>query len=301
MKAFVFGRFRLVAEECLLLLDGQAVALEPQVFKTLLTLVENSGHLCEKGWMIERIWGDTIVEQGNLTRNISVLRRVLGDEYIQTVPKIGYRFVGGARELSDDEELVRAERTRETIVVEEEDTSDKFANSAESGGLIRRVVSRKYGVVIALCSILVGITALGFYIAALQRPQQVAHLRIKSIAVLPFKPLVANSGDESLEMGVAEALITKLSRISEIIVRPIGSVSKYTHPEQDAMAAGLEQRVDAVVDGTIQKDGDRIRVTARFVRVQDGSVLWADEFDQKFTNILSVQDAISERTVGALA
>ena len=122
-RAFEFGRFRLDAEEYMLRFDGQAVSLEPQVFKTLLSLVENSGRLCEKSWLIEQVWGDTIIEEGNLTRNISVLRKVLGDGYIQTVPKRGYRFVASVRELSGDEGLVMAERTRSSVFIEEEDIS----------------------------------------------------------------------------------------------------------------------------------------------------------------------------------
>ncbi|HET6669168.1 MAG TPA: transcriptional regulator, partial [Pyrinomonadaceae bacterium] len=95
---FEFGRFRLDTEESRLLLDGQAIPLEPQVLKTLQVLVENSGHLCEKSWLIAQVWRDTIVEEGNLARNISVLRKALGDRehgnhFIETIPKRGYRFV----------------------------------------------------------------------------------------------------------------------------------------------------------------------------------------------------------------
>ncbi|MFZ0063272.1 MAG: winged helix-turn-helix domain-containing protein [Pyrinomonadaceae bacterium] len=95
---FEFGRFRLDTEESRLLLDGQAIPLEPQVLKTLQVLVENSGHLCEKSWLIAQVWRGTIVEEGNLARNISVLRKVLGDRengnhFIETIPKRGYRFV----------------------------------------------------------------------------------------------------------------------------------------------------------------------------------------------------------------
>ena len=122
-RAFEFGRFRLEAEEYLLRFDGQAVSLEPQVFKTLLSLVENSGRLCEKSWLIEHVWGDTIIEEGNLTRNISVLRKVLGDGYIQTVPRRGYRFVASVRELSEDEGLVMAGHAKSSAFIEEDEKS----------------------------------------------------------------------------------------------------------------------------------------------------------------------------------
>ena len=90
-NTYEFGRFRLLPQECLLMLDGQAIPLEPQVFKTLRVLVENGGHVCEKSWLLEQVWGETFVEEGNLARNISVLRKVLGEgvegnRYIETVP-----------------------------------------------------------------------------------------------------------------------------------------------------------------------------------------------------------------------
>ena len=123
----------------------------------------------------------------------------------------------------------------------------------------------------------------------------------KSIAVLPFKPLLAASRDESLEIGMADTLITKLGNLRQIIVRPVSAVRKYAGLEQDPVAAGREQRVDAVLDGTIQKSGERIRVTVRLLSAADGQQLWADKFEEEFTDIFSVEDSISERVAAALA
>jgi formylglycine-generating enzyme required for sulfatase activity/DNA-binding winged helix-turn-helix (wHTH) protein/dienelactone hydrolase len=128
-NTFEFGRYRLEPEECLLTLDGQAIPLEPQVFKTLRVLVENSGHLCEKNWLLKQVWGDTFVEEGNLARNISVLRKVLGEgaegsRYIETVPKRGYRFVANVKQLIKDETLLLIEEhTKSNIVFEDIDGS----------------------------------------------------------------------------------------------------------------------------------------------------------------------------------
>jgi TolB-like protein/Tfp pilus assembly protein PilF len=124
---------------------------------------------------------------------------------------------------------------------------------------------------------------------------------INSMAVLPFKPLVAESHDESLELGMADTLITRLSGIKQLIVRPVSAVRKYTSAEQSAVAAGKEQQVDAVLESHFQRSGDRIRVTARLVRVVDGSTVWAGKFDERFTDVFAVQDDISEQVVGALA
>ncbi len=123
----------------------------------------------------------------------------------------------------------------------------------------------------------------------------------ESIAVLPFKPLVTRSRDEALEMGMADTLINKLSGMKQIIVRPINAVRKYADLEQDAVAAGREQGVDVVLDGSIQKAADKIRVTVRLIKVADGSQLWTESFDEKFTDIFGVQDRVSEKVVGLLA
>jgi serine/threonine-protein kinase len=124
---------------------------------------------------------------------------------------------------------------------------------------------------------------------------------IRAIAVLPFKPVVEASRDEILEMGMADTLITRLSSIRRVNVRPMSAVRKYAGLEQDAIAAGREQRVDAVLDGSIQKSGEKIRVTVRLVSIADGAALWTGQFDERFTDIFSVQDAISEKVAGALA
>jgi DNA-binding winged helix-turn-helix (wHTH) protein/tetratricopeptide (TPR) repeat protein len=122
----------------------------------------------------------------------------------------------------------------------------------------------------------------------------------KTIAVLPFKPLVEKDRDEALELGMADALIIRLSNSGEIIVRPLSSVRRYGGLEQDAQKAGRELEVQSVLDGSIQRRGDDIRVTARLTNVADGASIWVGTFDEKFTDVFSVQDVISERVADAL-
>jgi TolB-like protein/DNA-binding SARP family transcriptional activator len=124
---------------------------------------------------------------------------------------------------------------------------------------------------------------------------------VRAVAVLPFKPLVAEHRDVALEMGMADTLIARLSSIKELCVRPISSVRKYAELEQDPLAAGRELEVESVLEGSLQRWGDKIRVSARLVQVASGVSMWAGTFDEKFTDIFALQDAISERVVGALA
>jgi len=125
--------------------------------------------------------------------------------------------------------------------------------------------------------------------------------RKKRIAVLPFKPLSPENRDQALELGMADALITKLSNSRQIIVSSLNSVRKYGDLEQDPVAAGRELQVNSILEGNVQKSGDRVRVTARLINVANGSSLWAGTFDEKFTDVFGVQDAISQKVADALA
>ena len=123
---------------------------------------------------------------------------------------------------------------------------------------------------------------------------------VRKLAVLPFKPLIMENRDEALEVGLADALITKLGNIRGVRVTALTSVRRYGRMDQDPLAAGRELQVDLVLDGSIQRLGDHIRVTARLARA-DGEQLWAKPFDEKFTDIMAVQEAVSARVVDALA
>jgi serine/threonine-protein kinase len=162
-----------------------------------------------------------------------------------------------------------------------------------------RIQSRAAIVVLTIFAVV--LVGLGLAIYSSRREQPLPNKSIKSIAVLPFKPLIAESRDEALELGMADTLINKLSNIRQVTVRPLSAVRQYTRLEQDATTAGREQKVDAVLDGSIQRSGEKIRVTVRFVRVADGHEIWSEQFDEKFTDIFSVQDSVSRKVSGLLA
>ncbi len=124
--------------------------------------------------------------------------------------------------------------------------------------------------------------------------------RVDSIAVLPFKPLLADSRDEALELGLADTLITRLSSLKNVTVRPLSAVRRYTALDQDPVAAGRELKAQAVLEGSIQKVGAKVRVTARLISVADGGTLWTRQFDEQWTDIFAVQDAISRRVADDL-
>jgi serine/threonine-protein kinase len=127
-----------------------------------------------------------------------------------------------------------------------------------------------------------------------------AETPIKTIAVLPPRPLQSSERDEALEMGVASILITRLGSLRQLIVRPESAVERYARPDQDPLAAGREQKVDAVLDSRYQRSGDKFRFTLRLLRVADGATLWADSLDHQAADLFTIQDAISAKVTGAL-
>ncbi len=293
-----FGPFSIDATERVLLRDGQVVPLTPKAFELLLVLVENRGHLVEKETLMRRLWPDTFVEEANLTNNVSQLRKaLLADDappYIETVPRRGYRFIAEVSEsVSAPTEFVLEERSQTTLTLEE------VSHPPPSTAVGQEPAAKKGFRWLTLTAVaaLIGL-GLAAYLFWSKRPPSPP---VRSLAVLPFKPLIADSRDEALELGMAEMLITKLSGMRAVTVRPLGLVRKYAVLEQDPVAAGRELGVESVLDGTIQKSGDRIRATVRLVSVRDGGQLWADKFDEKLTDLFAVQDSISERLATALA
>ena len=282
---FEFAEFRLDAESHLLTRDGEPVALMPKALDLLIVLVENRGRLIEKDELMQTVWPDSFVEEANLTVNVSALRRALGESpndhrFIVTVPGRGYKFVADVR-------VTRGERAQEVV-----------ASSTANGSQTHR---RSLLTPFLIAGLLVSVAAIiaGYFL--LRQRESTGSNSIKSIAVLPFKPLIADRRDEALEMGIADTLIFKLSGVRGIEVRPIGAVRKYADISQDAVAAGREQQVDAVVDGSIQIDGESVRVIARLIRVADGAVIWTDKGEQDGARLFAVQDAIAEKLVSSLS
>jgi serine/threonine protein kinase/TolB-like protein/Tfp pilus assembly protein PilF len=153
----------------------------------------------------------------------------------------------------------------------------------------------KASAVAAVVTALIFLALIGWERYGAVRREPVADRPVQSVAVLPFQALVAEEKDASLELGMTDALISKLSGLRHIMVRPTSAVLKYGQAKQDPVAAGRELRVNSVLAGKIQRSGDRIRVTVRLIRTPDGLALWAETFDAPFTDVFAVQDAISQQ------
>ena len=308
--SYEFGPFTLDPAKRLLLRGVEPVPLQPKAFDTLLLLVDRRGEMLAKEELISRLWPDSFVEESNLSQTVYVLRKALGrdeagSEYIKTVPKRGYQFVADVRDRGD---TPREEdpRLRAAAGESEMNTAARdAANDVPGAGTIESTKAHAAGgswkltlPVLISAVLAVGLSVIGYrwFASRAETPAEV-----KSIAVLPFKPLAAGDRDESLELGMADTLITRLGSLRQVVVRPISAVRGYTDLGKDPAEAGRELRVDAVLDGSLQRDRSRVRVTARLVRVENGGTLWSGTFDENFTDIFFVQDSISARVAQSLS
>jgi DNA-binding winged helix-turn-helix (wHTH) protein/TolB-like protein/tetratricopeptide (TPR) repeat protein len=299
-KIPLFADFTLDLARGSLLSAGEPVHLRPLAFETLKYLVENRGRLVSKDSLVEAVWQGRAVTDDALVQCLMEVRRALGAEgklYLRNVRGRGYIFDTEAGNSAPVEQIdvVR-------LVVEEEEADTitpavpPVAESHNSATGSKRALA-----LTAACLLIVSLLAgAAYYYSRPNSGKPMNAAGVKSLAVLPFKPLVIEGREEALEVGMADTLIAKLSNIGEVIVRPLSAVRRYGGLEQDPFAAGRELGVEAVLDGTIQRAGDRIRVTSRLVGVLDGRQLWEGRFDTLFTGIFSVQDSISEKVAASL-
>lgn len=284
--------------------NGENLILTPRAFDVLTFLIKNSGRAVEKQEIFEAVWKDTFVGDNALTKIIKEIRHSLGDSvdaprYIETVPKRGYRFVGEIKDFSIQTAPVIERNIIEEIIIREDNKQDEKTPPSRRATTSPRFAFLKTVPALSLTG-LVSISALFVLFMFRQIPAETSGSTVRSIAVLPFKPLNADSRDESLEMGMAETLITRLSNLRHMAVRPMSAVRKYTDLQQDPVRAGREIQAETVLDGSIQKSGERVRVTVRLINVRDKTPLWSAHFDENFTDIFNVQDSIAERVTSAL-
>lgn len=324
-RYFRFAEFRIYPSEHRLLRDGVAVPLAPKAFDILVYLVSHNGSLIKREELMQAIWPDSFVEETNLNVNISLLRKTLGtlpdgQPFIETVPRKGYRFNGSVVEEEDSGSTQPVPPDHPSVELSpavgaaamaaaamtapgEVPLAEPVQTAEDSASILDPARPRRVsaGRIMLVSSLLVLVTlAMIFALSRLKARSTTVHASTRSIAVLPFHGLSPNSSDEYLGLGMTDALITRLSDLHKIIVRPIGTVRKYTSTD-DPVAAGKELAVDSVLEGSIQHAADRTRVTVRLLRVSDGELLWGTEFDEKLTDMFAIEDSISQKVAGALA
>ncbi len=286
--------------------DGAVIPLSGRAYEVLAYLLEHRDRVVSKDELIKAVWPHSIVEDNNLNQAISTVRRALGDSrdsprFIVTVAGRGYQFIGDVVPLHE----VAPEARDAAVAAPTHPMRDELSDVSVSGSelpvcdpsaaaqnarLSRRAVLS--GLAVAT------VAAIGTGVVW-NRSRQRSRLP-KSIAVLPFKPLLAEARNPAMELGVTELLINRLSRLPGVVVAPLSSVMRFAAADVDPLEAGRKLRVEAVVDGNLNVHENRVRLTARLLAVDDGASLWANNFTEPLGELLTVQDALALELVNAL-
>jgi DNA-binding winged helix-turn-helix (wHTH) protein/TolB-like protein/Tfp pilus assembly protein PilF len=276
-----FGDFSLDLEGGFLHRGLEEVKLRPKSLEVLVYLVRHPGRLVTKDELIGAIWTDAFITDNSLAQCLLEIRRALADDsqqLIRTVARRGYIFTAPI-----------------TVPLTPAAARETRAELREAAPWNETPAPHIWIRTVVLAAVLLPAIAGG----GLMWYRGTISARMEKLAVLPLKPVGSQSADEYMQLGMTDALITKLSNVHRIIVSPTASVRKFA-ASQDPLAAGRELKVGAVVDGTVQQLNGRIRVSVQLLRVSDGKPLWADKFDENFDDVFSLQDSVSERIATAL-
>jgi TolB-like protein/DNA-binding winged helix-turn-helix (wHTH) protein/Tfp pilus assembly protein PilF len=278
-----FGPFRLDPAQRLLFRDAQVVSLTPKALDVLLALVENAGQLLTKDELLERVWPDTFVEEVTLAKNVSRLRKALGKtpeggEYIETHSRRGYRFVAEVREP----EASAAQSNPAAPPVETPRPSPppkSLTKSWRALALAATGVSLAVGTLWWSHSPTVAVPVNGKIM----------------LAVLPFENLSGDPEQEYFSSGLTEEMITQLGRLEPeqlgVIART--SAMQYKDSHKDARQVGKELGVDYLLEGSVRREGNRVRISAQLIQVSDQTHRWAEDYDGDLGDILALQSEVA--------
>jgi TolB-like protein/DNA-binding winged helix-turn-helix (wHTH) protein/Flp pilus assembly protein TadD len=283
----------------------QPVPITPKEFETLCVLVENAGRLVSKEELIARVWPDSFVGDNSLARNVSVLRKVLGGDLIQTVSRRGYRFAAKAtwhlapevprQAVPAIQSLTGSDQIRPdtgqaaaAVVIPPADISPIVVPPSNFSNPWRQWIRFRLAAALTLLSI-----------AAIfvwwRNESRAAGNRPVRIAVLPFVNLTGDANQEYLCDGLTEAMIAELSRLSpdrlSVIART--SAMHYKGTTAPIPQIGRELNVDYVLESSVRGSAERARVTTQLVRASDATHKWTGEYERDLKDLTSVQQQVA--------
>lgn len=280
---YTFGPFRLEVAERLLFREGRQIPLGAKAFDLLLLLIESAGHLRTREELIEALWPTTVVGEHNLTVNLSAVRKALGEEtgtrhYIQTVPRHGYRFIAP---------------------VAISNTQSAESASSPAGKVTSRRRFRATGSAMLIMMLPVAAGVLSWYLEGAY--QENGHGRpIPTVAVLPIENLTDDPSNAYLARGIQDTIYTRLAGIPELRVLPRSMTDQYTsHPKNLKI---LERRLEVtvVVEGSVQRSGNRVLINLVLINAHDGDHIWAGIYSRSLDRFLETQGEISNQVARAL-
>lgn len=280
-----FGAFVLDEDGRELRRDGQPVPLVGKPFELLLAFTRNPGRLLTKAELMDTLWPGTAVEESNLTQTVFVLRKALGQEadsgtFIQTMPRQGYKFVVPVTE--GPLEVTFEERTRSSLVVESEAVTP------------RRWQSRWAFAGVAVAALAVGAW---FWVA---RNRAGLAARVETVVVLPFVNLSGSVDEEYLSDGFTEEVTAALTGAPGLKVVARTTAFQYKGKQVDVREIAARMQADAVLSGSVRREGDRLRITAQLSNGRDGYQLWSRTWNRSAREIIASQEDVARNVVATL-
>ncbi len=288
-RFYRFGEFRVDTRSRSLHRGKELVPLSPKAFEVLLVLVQRNGGIVSKEELMKAVWPDSFVEESNLTQTVFVLRKALGEtsdqRYILTVQGRGYRF---AANVVSDEEAALGTGSAEPGSVPAEVPK---ASVRPDGRLPTAWLFSASGLIVLLIA-----GALGYFWWTRPKPQASTQPASTMLAVLPFVNLTGDASQEYFSDGLTEELITQLGNLDRQHLRVIAraSVMHYKTSQATIGQIGEELGAQYVLEGSVRRDADQVRVTAELISVKDQKRLWSREYNRELLHVLNVQDEIAE-------
>ena len=318
---YEFRPFLLDTIQHALLKEGRPVALTPKTYDTLLLLVQNGGRMLSKEELMKTLWPDSFVEESNLTQQVSMIRRALGDSpgdprFIVTVPGRGYRFSAEVRSWGDGTERFgltvsapqfvneAANRNRQKVV----QVARADVAGTENAELIavplkwrnRKTTRRAVLWIAALALLSVAILAITKSLHPTKpRTSQVAATH-RTLAILPLQNLKRDPDTDFLGFSLADAVITKLDYVSSLTVRPSKAVEKYRNQVIDIQKVAADLSVDTLLTGSFIRDGDDLRITYQLIDAKTEKIVGRGTIDLKYDKLLRVQDNVARQIIQGL-
>jgi TolB-like protein/DNA-binding winged helix-turn-helix (wHTH) protein/Flp pilus assembly protein TadD len=304
-----FKAFRLDTMNHLLWRDVDRVPLPPKAFDVLAYLVEHAGRVVTQDEILEALWSETYVNPELLRKYILEIRKALGDrpdkpEFIETLPKRGYRFVASVIDESEVGEKSGVEPadvptpyvTEEAEATEEKLRTETTVSEQESSAGGHRL--RKVAIILLLA--LVAAAAISAYFRPARTRANASSLNNTSIAVLPFADMSPAKDQEYFSDGLAEQLINDLATVAGLKVVGRSSAFQFKDKNEDLRSVGRKLGVANILEGSVRKEGVRVRITVALTKVDDGFQLWSQTYDREINHIFAAQDEIARAVTGAL-
>ena len=297
-ESYEFGRFRVKSDERVLLRGHDLVSLTPKAFDILLTLLESDGRIVPKDDLMKRVWPNTFVEEGNLTQNVSLLRKALGEsangpQFIETVPRRGYRFVAAVNKTNGGNGAAA-----ESLVSKQPETfaaatvPEIQAPASHGRGTLNRGLGKRLPTIVLTLAIVSAVVA-GIVYFSTRDKVGASPAAIQSIAVMPFVDESPNGDAEFLDDEIAESLVNSLTKLPKLRVVPRSVMMTYKGRNLDPRQVGEELNVRAVVTGRVRRNGDTISIQADLIDLDSVSQIWGQHYDRRLSDILLVQEEIS--------